>query len=238
MRIGITGWLGRHDHDHGHSPEVIPYDPGAGHHHGALDPAITTSERGTWAVKWSFVGLLATALFQLVVVRLSGSVALLADTVHNLGDAASAVPLGIAFALSRWKPNKRFTYGYGRVEDLAGMSVVALVALSAAVAGYEAVQRLLHPHAVGYLWAVAAASVVGFLGNEAVALFRIRVGREISSAALIADGYHARVDGLTSLGCCSGPSACGSAILWPTRLSACSSRSPYCRLCGSRGRRS
>lgn len=185
-----------HLHDH---PPGDSAHSGHGHTHGVIDPAITTSERGIWAIKWSFAGLLATALFQLVVVWLSGSVALLADTIHNFGDAATAVPLWIAFALSRWKPNKKFTYGYGRVEDLAGMSIVAIIALSAAVAGYEAVQRLIHPQEVGYLWAVVAASVVGFLGNEAVAVFRIKVGREISSAALIADGYHARVDGFTSL---------------------------------------
>ena len=199
MRNGITGWWGGHGHDHSRSRNVIPLDHGEDHQHGSIDPAITTSERGLWAVKWSFVGLLVTALMQVVVVWLSGSVALLADTVHNLGDAATAVPLGIAFAVSRWKPNSKFTYGYGRVEDLAGISVVAIIALSAAFAGYEAVQRLLHPQPVGYLWAVAAASVTGFLGNEAVALFRIKVGREIHSAALIADGYHARVDGLTGL---------------------------------------
>lgn len=109
------------------------------------------------------------------------------------------MPLWIAFALSRWKPNKKFTHGYGRAEDLAGISIVAIIALSAALAGYEAVQRLLPPQPVDYLWAVVAASIVGFLGNEAVALFRIKVGKQIHSAALIADGYHARVDGLTSL---------------------------------------
>lgn len=187
-----------HAHDHG---EQHPDDHshGSGHTHGIVDPSITTSERGIWAIKWSFVGLFITALFQAAVVWYTGSVALLADTIHNFGDAATAVPLWIAFAFSRRKPNKKFTYGYGRVEDLAGMSIVAIIALSAVLAGYEAVQRLLHPQPVGYLWAVVAASVIGFLGNEAVALFRIKVGKQIHSAALIADGYHARVDGLTSL---------------------------------------
>lgn len=196
-----------HDKSHAHDHGGHPHDPshgegthsGRGHAHNVIDPSITTSERGIWAIKWSFVGLFVTALFQVVVVWLSGSVALLADTIHNFSDAATAVPLWIAFALSRWKPNRKFTYGYGRVEDLAGMSIVAIIALSAALAGYQAVQRLLHPQPVGYLWAVAVASVVGFLGNEAVALFRIKVGKEINSAALVADGYHARVDGWTSL---------------------------------------
>ena len=170
-----------------------------GHTHGAVDPSIASSERGIWAVKWSFVGLMITALFQVVVVVLSGSVALLSDTIHNFGDAATAVPLAIAFALARLGTSRRFSFGYGKAEDLAGVIVVLIILFSAAVAGYQSVDRLLDPRPVGLLWAVAAASVVGFLGNEAVAVFRIRVGREIGSAALVADGYHARTDGWTSL---------------------------------------
>jgi cation diffusion facilitator family transporter len=169
------------------------------HIHGVTDPSIFTTQRGIWAIKWSFLGLLATALFQIVIVLYSGSVALLADTIHNIGDAATAIPLWIAFRLARWKPNKRFTYGYGRVEDLAGVAVVVTILFSATLAGYESINRLFHPQTVEYLWAVIMASVIGFLGNEAVAIFRIKVGKEIGSAALIADGYHARVDGLTSL---------------------------------------
>ncbi len=183
-----------HDHSHGHGAHK-----GCGHTHGVINPSITTSERGIWAIKWSFVGLFITALLQAAVVLLSGSVALLADTIHNFGDAATAVPLWIAFALSRWKPNQRFTYGYGRVEDLAGVTIVLTIAISAIVAGYVTIQRFLHPQPIGYLWAVAGASIVGFIGNEAAAMFRIKVGKEIESAALIADGYHARVDGWTSL---------------------------------------
>jgi cation diffusion facilitator family transporter len=125
-------------------------------------------------------------------------VALLSDTIHNFGDAATAVPLGVAFALSRLRASRRFTFGYGRVEDLAGVLVVLIILFSAVVAGYQAVERLIHPQPIGMLWAVAVASVIGFLGNEAVAVFRIRVGREIGSAALVADGYHARTDGWTS----------------------------------------
>jgi cation diffusion facilitator family transporter len=143
--------------------------------------------------------LLATALFQVIIVFLSGSVALLADTIHNVGDAATAIPLWIAFRLARRKPSNRFTYGYGRVEDLAGVAIVLTLLFSAAVAGYESMDRFFHPQTVTYLWAVIVASIVGFLGNEAVARFRINVGHEIGSAALIADGHHARVDGLTSL---------------------------------------
>ena len=130
---------------------------------------------------------------------MSGSVALLADTIHNFGDAATAIPLAIAFWFARKPPSERFTFGYGRVEDLAGMAIVFTILASAIVAGYQSIERLLHPQEVSYLWAVVAASIVGFVGNEAVAVFRIRVGREINSAALIADGYHARVDGWTSL---------------------------------------
>jgi cation diffusion facilitator family transporter len=180
-----------HDHHHGHG--------GHGHTHGAVDPTIVTSERGIWAIKWSFVGLMATALLQLVVVLMSGSVALLSDTIHNFGDAATAIPLWIAFALTRLGASRRFTFGYGRVEDLAGVVIVLIILFSAVVAGYQAVERLINPQPVGFLWAVAAASLVGFMGNEAVAVFRIRVGREIGSAALVADGYHARTDGWTSL---------------------------------------
>jgi cation diffusion facilitator family transporter len=164
-----------------------------------VDPTIVTSERGIWAIKWSFVGLMATALLQLVVVLMSGSVALLSDTIHNFGDAATAIPLWIAFALTRLGASRRFTFGYGRVEDLAGVVIVLIILFSAVVAGYQAVERLINPQPVGFLWAVAAASLVGFMGNEAVAVFRIRVGREIGSAALVADGYHARTDGWTSL---------------------------------------
>src|SRR5215217_5651666 len=180
---------GHHDDDHG----------GHGHTHGAVDPSIATSERGIWAVKWSFVVLFATALVQIVVVVLSGSIALLSDTIHNFGDAATAVPLWIAFALTRLGTSRRFPYGYGRVEDLAGVMVVLIILFSAVVAAYQAIERIIHPQPVGLLWAVALAGVVGFLGNEGVAVFRIRVGRQIGSAALIADGYHARTDGWTSL---------------------------------------
>lgn len=180
-----------HEHNHRHDIHV--------HTHGAIDPSIFTTQRGIWAIKWSFFGLLATALFQIVVVLLSGSVALLADTIHNFGDAATSIPLWIAFMLARRKPSNRFTYGYGRVEDLAGVAIVLTILFSAIVAGYESIDRFFHPQTVTYLWAVIVASIVGFLGNEAVARFRIRVGKEIGSAALIADGHHARVDGLTSL---------------------------------------
>jgi cation diffusion facilitator family transporter len=169
------------------------------HTHGAVDPSVATSERGIWALKWSFVALFVTALVQALVVVLSGSVALLSDTIHNVGDALTAVPLWIAFALGRLGTSRRFPFGYGRAEDLAGVMVVLIILFSAAVAGYEAIERLIHPQPVGLLWAVAVAGTVGFVGNEAVAVFRIRVGRQIGSAALVADGYHARTDGWTSL---------------------------------------
>ena len=167
--------------------------------HGTIDPSLLTTERGIWAVKWSLIGLGATAVFQVVIVFFSGSVALFADTIHNIADAGTAIPLWIAFTLARRPPSHRFTYGYGRVEDLAGVVIVLTIFVSALLAGYESIDRLLHPHAVEYLWAVAIASIIGFAGNEAVAILRIRVGKEIGSAALIADGYHARVDGFTSL---------------------------------------
>lgn len=190
-----------HPHDHGSSGghDHGPYGQGHGHTHGFVDPSIASTSRGLWALKWSFVGLLGTALFQVVIVALSGSIALLADTIHNFADAATAIPLGIAFWLARRAATRRFTYGLGRVEDLAGIAIVATILASALVAAYEAVGRLLQPQPVTMLGAVIAASIIGFLGNEAVAVFRIRVGRQIGSAALVADGYHARVDGWTSL---------------------------------------
>ena len=142
---------------------------------------------------------MVTAAIQVVVVVLSGSVGLLADTIHNFADAATAIPLGIAFWLARRGRSPRFTYGLGRVEDFAGILIILTILASALVAAYESITRLIHPQPVGLLWAVMVASVVGFAGNEAVAVFRIRVGKQIGSAALIADGYHARVDGWTSL---------------------------------------
>jgi cation diffusion facilitator family transporter len=184
--------------NHGETPQDHHPHPHR-HTHGAVDPSIATTARGMWAIKWSFLGLLVTALLQMVVVWLSGSVALLADTIHNVTDAGTALPLWVAFTLARWPPSRCFPYGYGRVEDLAGVAIVLTIVLSALWAGYESITRLLHPHPVQHLWAVTAAAILGFLGNEAVAVFRIKVGREIGSAALVADGYHARVDGLTSV---------------------------------------
>lgn len=169
------------------------------HLHGTLDPVFLTTQRGIWALKWSLWGLLATAFLQLGVVLISHSVALLADTIHNFGDAAIAIPLWIAFLVARKPPTNRFTYGYGRMEDLAGIAVVVAILLSGVVVGYESLSRLFAPRPVEHLLAVAVASVIGFLGNEAVAVFRIKVGSEIGSAALVAEGRHARTDGLGSL---------------------------------------
>ncbi|MFQ4139286.1 cation diffusion facilitator family transporter [Nodosilinea sp. PGN35] len=185
-----------HGHEHHHGPG---HAYGHGHTHGAVDPEIAASERGLWAVKWSFVGLALTAVAQAVVFALSGSVALMADLIHNVGDAMTSVPLGVAFLLARAKPSPRFAYGYGRSEDLAGVAIVAVIFVSALVTGYESLERLSQPQPLDHLGALAAAAVIGFIGNEVVALFRLRVGREINSAALVADGLHARADGLVSL---------------------------------------
>jgi cation diffusion facilitator family transporter len=185
---------GSHGHSHG-----VHDEGGHGHTHGVVDPSIASSARGIWAIKWSFVILAITAVLQLIVVFYSGSVALLADTIHNVGDAATAIPLWIAFSLVRRPATKTFNYGLGRVEDYAGLVIVLIILFSALVAGYEAIDRLINPQPMTQILAVAIAGVVGFIGNEAVAVFRIRVGREMNSAALIADGYHARTDGLTSL---------------------------------------
>src|SRR5215203_4075353 len=146
-------------HDHRHGGEH-------GHAHGAVDPSIATSERGIWAVKWSFVGLFITAFVQVVVVVLSGSVALLADTIHNFGDALTALPLWIAFALARRPATRSYTYGYGRAEDLAGVAIVGVIFFSACVAGYESVMKLVEGSAVSNVGWITAAALVGFLGNE------------------------------------------------------------------------
>lgn len=169
------------------------------HSHGSIDPSIISTNKGIWAVKWSFIILMTTFIIQVIIVLYTGSVALLADTIHNLGDAVTAIPLGIAFQFAKRKPSKSFTYGFGRVEDLAGVIVVLIILISAVVAGYQAVDRIIHPLPIQNIWAVIVASIIGFIGNEGVAIFRIRVGKEIGSAALIADGYHARIDGFTSL---------------------------------------
>ena len=170
-----------------------------GHFHGAVDGKILAVDRGIWATKILLAALLATAVVQLVVVGFTGSVALLADTIHNFGDAATAIPLWAAFTLSRKLPNKRFNYGYGRAEDLAGLLIVVSILATGIYVGYKSITRLSDPPEIGYIWVLAAAAIIGFIGNEAVALFRMKIGKEVGSAALVADGHHARVDGLTSL---------------------------------------
>ncbi len=165
----------------------------------SIDDALTASAEGIRAVRISLIILGVTALAQLAVVAVSGSVALLADTIHNFSDALTAIPLWIAFALSRRAPSARYSHGYGRAEDLAGAFIVAMIALSAVVAGVESIRRLTQPQPLEHLGWVLAAGVIGFAGNELVALYRIRVGRRIGSAALVADGMHARTDGFTSL---------------------------------------
>ena len=161
-----------------------------GHSHGAtnVDAALEGSERGLWALKVSLLVLGLTAAFQLIIVFVSGSAGLLADTIHNASDALTAIPLGIAFVLGRRAATRRYTYGYGRVEDVAGVIIVGMIFLSALVAAYESVQKFLHLQPLHNLGWVMAAAIVGFCGNEAVAVLRIRVGRQIGSAALIADG--------------------------------------------------
>lgn len=172
-----------------------------GHDHaGSVDNALVTSAAGIRATKASLAVLALTALAQMVVFVLSGSVALLADTIHNVSDAFTSVPLWIAFALRNRPPTRRYTYGLGRLEDLAGIVIVLFIAASAMLAGFESVRALAEPRHYDNVWLVGAAGLIGFAGNEAVAIYRTRVGRRIGSAALIADGQHARTDGITSLG--------------------------------------
>lgn len=192
----------------------------APHSHDAADSVDDTLEStaaGIRTVKISLLVLGLTALIQIVIVVMSGSVALAADTIHNFADALTAVQLWIAFALGAKPATRRYTYGFGRVEDLAGSFVVAMITMSAIIAGYEAIARLIHPQQIEHVGWVALAGLVGFIGNEWVALYRIRVGHRIGSAALIADGLHARTDGFTSLAvlCSAGGVALGFPLADP-----------------------
>ena len=203
-------------HEHGHGRVASLLGSVVGHSHDpsdSIDSALAGDRRGIRAVKVSLVGLGITAVLQLLVVAISGSVALLADTVHNFSDALTAVPLWIAFVIGGRAATRSHTFGFRRAEDLAGLFVLAMILFSALYAGWESISRLIDPQPITNIVAVVAAGIVGFLGNEAVALYRIRVGRQIGSAALVADGYHARTDGLTSLAVVAG--AFGVALGYP-----------------------
>jgi cation diffusion facilitator family transporter len=171
-------------HDHPH------HDHGEhGHSHGLVDRSILRSRAGLKAVAFSLLILGLTAGAQVAIFAFSHSVALLADLIHNFGDALTAVPLGIAFFLRSI-----------RGERLAGLAVVLAIFVSACVALYETVMRFIHPQHLSHLWVLAAAGVIGFLGNEVAAQVRLRAGRRLASAAMTADGKHARIDGFVSLG--------------------------------------
>jgi cation diffusion facilitator family transporter len=221
----LTDAAGHTDHQHAHDHEPAHgrehgegHGREHGHEHGGLwadlqhlvqphshdaadsvDDALVGSAAGVKAVQLSLLGLGLTAALQLIVALASGSVAVLADTIHNFADASTAVPLWLAFWVGRKPATTRYTYGYGRAEDLAGVFVLLMIVGSAAVAFWESLQKLLHPEPIDHLGWVAAAGLAGFVGNELVAQYRISVGQRIGSAALVADGYHARTDGLTSL---------------------------------------
>jgi hypothetical protein len=199
-----------HDH-HGHGGHH-------GHTHGVVDPILATTERGIWAIKWSFLILAITAALQFGVVLLSGSVALLADTIHNVGDAATAIPLWIAFLLARRKPSPRFTYGYGRVEDLAGVAIVLIILFSALVAGYEAIDRFIHPQPITLLpWvAVAGVSAMRRWRSSASGLAGRSTVRRSSPT-----GTMPEPTGSPAWPSCSGPGGCGWGSRWPTPSSAC-----------------
>ncbi len=207
-----------HEHDHEHATGIRAairelIKPHSHDSADSFDSALESSEKGIRAVKISLVALMVTAIAQVVIVAITGSVALLADTIHNFSDALTSIPLWIAFLLGRRAATRSYTYGYRRAEDLSGLFIIAMIALSAILAGWESVRRLLDPQPVENLWLVAAAGFIGMVGNELVAVYRIRVGREIGSAALIADGQHARTDGLTSLAVVLG--AAGVAMGFP-----------------------
>lgn len=187
---GLWGWINTIFHFHGHSQQQQQR---------AADPALTDNAEGIRTV-WIALGALGlTTILQIVIVYMSGSVALFADTVHNLGDSLNSIPLLIAFYLARRAATRRYTYGFGKAEDVAGIFIVLSIAFSAGVALWQSLAKLINPAPMTDLGWVAAAAIIGFIGNEAVALLQIRVGRKIGSAAMVADGLHARTDGLTSL---------------------------------------
>ncbi len=207
------------DHGHTHGTSLWArlkhvYHPHSHDSADSIDSALESSARGIRAVKISLAGLMTTALLQLIIVVVTGSVALLADTIHNFSDALTSIPLWIAFILGRRAATSTYTFGFRRAEDLSGLFILTVIALSAILAGWESVDRLIEPRDVKNLGLVAAAGIIGFIGNEVVAIYRIRVGRQIGSAALIADGQHARIDGLTSLAVVLG--AIGVAAGFPT----------------------
>jgi cation diffusion facilitator family transporter len=215
-----------HDHEHGHSHEdghghgrrglrgVLAHAlrPHSHDHADSFDDALLSDRAARRALVISLCGLLATAIVQAVIVGFSGSVGLLADTIHNFADALTALPIGLAFWAARRPATSRYTYGYGRSEDLAGLTVVLVMTISAAVAAWQAIDRFIHPQQVHDLPWVAAAGVIGFIGNELAARYRMRIGTRIGSAALVADGRHARADGFTSLAVIAG--AAGVALGW------------------------
>ena len=182
----LTSRISIHGHDHDHRGL-------------ASDRAFRENEEGIRTIWIALTILLVTAVLQMVIVYISGSVSLFADTAHNVGDGLNSIPLLIAFYLARRIPTRRYTYGFGRAEDVAGIIIVISIAASAVVVISQAIQRLMNPQPLTNLGWVAAAALLGFLGNEGVAILQVRVGRKIGSAAMIADGLHARTDGLTSL---------------------------------------
>jgi cation diffusion facilitator family transporter len=207
---GQHGYEHRHDHAHKKLRHLI-----RPHSHEAadrVDSALEASAEGMRALKISFAALAATAAIQAAIVALTGSVALLGDTLHNAADALTAIPLGVAFLLGRKMPTRRYGYGYGRAEDLAGVAVVLVILGSSVAAAWVAIDRLMHPEKLTHLLAVALAALLGFAGNELVARYRIGTGRRIGSAALVADGLHARTDGFASLGVLAGVG--GVALGW------------------------
>jgi cation diffusion facilitator family transporter len=185
---GVFGWIAQIFHLHGHEHAPL-----------SADAAFNANQEGIRTIWLALAALAITSVLQIGVVALSNSVALLADTVHNIGDTLNSIPLLIAFYLARRAATRRYTYGFGRAEDIAGILIVVSIAVSAAVVFWESFQKLLNPQPMQNIGWVAAAAVIGFLGNEAVALLQIRTGRRIGSDAMIADGLHARIDGLTSL---------------------------------------
>src|SRR3989440_4928117 len=190
-----------HDHDHGeHDHEHDGHGHGGhGHEHGRVDADLYGNEVGLRAVQISTAGMFLVAAIQFAIAAIGGSAGLFADALHNLGDVLTTVALWIAFVLSNRAANRRYTYGYYRAEDLAGIFIVLVIIASAVAGAVESIQKLTSGSVPTQLYLSMAAALVGVAGNELLAQYKISVGKRINSVPLVADGQHSRIDGLTSL---------------------------------------
>jgi len=194
-----NGHKHHHDDEHPHEHEHRHGHGGHGHEHGTVNAELYSDQIGLRAVQLSTAGMLLVSLIQFTIALIGGSAGLLADALHNGGDVLTTIALWIAFSLSRRAANERYTYGYHRSEDLAGIFIVLVIIASAVASAVESILKLAHGNVPTQIYLSMAAALVGVIGNEALAQYKISVGKRINSVPLIADGQHSRIDGLTSL---------------------------------------